>query len=373
MCIRDRGTVGIRPNVEVVIPFDTLLGLGQEPGQLRGHGPISAQAARQLAFQAGGIWRRLVTDPLSGQVRDYGRRRYQVPGPLREHVRARDVTCRTPSCDRPAGGCDIDHLLEFPSGPTSEPNLSCACRRHHRLKHEGGWSHELLTEGVHDEYGQHPPGTIKITSATGHVYHSSPATLGPIRETPGRGRPHGDQRPHSHQRPHSRPRPRGRRDRSSGRSERRHRVAVRTAPLLREVQRPDGKPRNTRRARPILRTIATTTPGRRTDRPPSEISYPCPGARGVDSSFISGRDEQDRGQARRTTRLVWAWLVTARSVSTVFSAFRSTVPEASVRECPNEVSTLLRQCAVESVDPDADERLVGDAVAGRKDATQHSM
>ncbi|NWJ70321.1 hypothetical protein HX744_07205 [Pseudonocardia sp. ICBG1122] len=42
-----------------------------------GRGPVPADLARALA--AGGVWQRLVTDPLSGTLLDVGRTRYRPP------------------------------------------------------------------------------------------------------------------------------------------------------------------------------------------------------------------------------------------------------------------------------------------------------
>jgi hypothetical protein len=39
----------------------------------------------------------------------------------------------------PARECDLDHLIPFPTGPTSADNLHALCRRHHSLKHDAGW------------------------------------------------------------------------------------------------------------------------------------------------------------------------------------------------------------------------------------------
>jgi hypothetical protein len=107
--------------------LETLLGLNDEPAELDGHGPITAATVRDLAFAAGSTWRRLVTDPVSGYLLDYGRTTYRPPVALADHVRARDVTCRTPNCTRPASKCDLDHVISWPAGTTSESNLSTQC------------------------------------------------------------------------------------------------------------------------------------------------------------------------------------------------------------------------------------------------------
>ncbi|MDD9205179.1 DUF222 domain-containing protein, partial [Georgenia sp. 10Sc9-8] len=127
------GAVGGEPvRVHVTVPLSTLLG-GDEPGDLDGYGPIDAATARALAL--GGIWRRIVTDPLSGTVLDVGRRRYRPPPDLARLVRARDRTCVRPGCGVRATSCDLDHTVPFGAGPyggaTALHNLGAQCRTDH--------------------------------------------------------------------------------------------------------------------------------------------------------------------------------------------------------------------------------------------------
>lgn len=70
-CRRCRhGAVDIR----VTVPYTALLGANDQPAELAGYGPIPAAVARELA--AGGVWRRILTDPVSGRPVDYGTTRY---------------------------------------------------------------------------------------------------------------------------------------------------------------------------------------------------------------------------------------------------------------------------------------------------------
>jgi hypothetical protein len=132
--------------VHVTVGLTTLLGLADAPGELTGHGPIPASLARGLA--ADGEWRRLVTDPVDGQVLDCGRTTYRPPPPLVEFLRARDRTCRFPGCPRPAERCDIDHNLPWDHGGHTDPvNCRHLCRRHHRLKTHGGWTIDAEPDG----------------------------------------------------------------------------------------------------------------------------------------------------------------------------------------------------------------------------------
>jgi hypothetical protein len=125
--------------VQITVSLDTLLGIAQEPAELSGYGPITAVSAREVAHSAGGVWQRLVTDPVTGELSDVGRTTYRPPAGLDRFVRARDGRCRFPGCGTPARLTDLDHTVPFPDGPTSASNLAALCRHHHRLKHEGSW------------------------------------------------------------------------------------------------------------------------------------------------------------------------------------------------------------------------------------------
>ena len=121
------------------------------------------------ALAAGGTWRRLITDPVSGTVMDVGRTRYRPPAGLADLVRARDRVCVFPTCQTPASRCDIDHLTAWSQGGTTSPdNLVTLYEAHHRLKHTPDWT---LTRdqasGVlfwytpdRTVYQRHPDGTI---------------------------------------------------------------------------------------------------------------------------------------------------------------------------------------------------------------------
>jgi hypothetical protein len=113
----------------------------------------------------------LVTDPL-GRLVDYGRSRYRPPADLREHVLARDITCRFPTCTRQARRSDIDHLQRWADGGhTAEPNLLVLCERHHKAKDDGHWHAQL-----------NPDRSVTWTSPTGRV-HTVPAATHPIDTT----------------------------------------------------------------------------------------------------------------------------------------------------------------------------------------------
>jgi hypothetical protein len=160
---------GLQPNISVIVSLDTLAGIEDEPGWLDGYGPITADTARALAADETGTWRRLVIDPIFGQVIDYGITRYRPPSHLAELVIARDGTCVFPPCNRPARSCDLDHVVPFPDGDTSAENIGPGCRRDHRLKHQAGWQVRRNPNGTTTwtsphgrEYTNHPPQRWKI-------------------------------------------------------------------------------------------------------------------------------------------------------------------------------------------------------------------
>ncbi|MDN5751320.1 MAG: 13E12 repeat family protein, partial [Pseudonocardia sp.] len=150
-----------KPLVQVVMAYSTLTGADHLPGELVGYGAIPADLAREIAADA--VWKRLLTDPESGALLDYGRTTYRPPAALADFVRARDVYCRSPLCRRRALDSELDHTVPFPVGPTAEFNLTDGCVLHHHEKHSPGWS--VL---------QHPDGRVEWITPTGHTYLSEP-------------------------------------------------------------------------------------------------------------------------------------------------------------------------------------------------------
>lgn len=80
-------------------------------------------------------------------------RTYRPSGRLSEIVRTRDGVCRFPNCAAAAATCDLDHTIPFDhdhperGGLTTESNLACLCRTHHRLETLGYWSVRQIGEG----------------------------------------------------------------------------------------------------------------------------------------------------------------------------------------------------------------------------------
>ncbi|CAJ1500141.1 DUF222 domain-containing protein [[Mycobacterium] kokjensenii] len=133
------------------------------PGHLIGGGTIPSGLLAQ--FLANGAH----LTPLAHPGDFTTENNYRPSTALAAFIRARDLTCRFPGCDRPATHCDIDHAIPHPHGPTHPANLRCLCRKHHLLK--TFWTGP---DGWHDH--QHPDGTIDWTSPTGHTYTTRPGS-----------------------------------------------------------------------------------------------------------------------------------------------------------------------------------------------------
>ena len=145
---------------------------GDHSDELRGD-PGSTLGGDLAAHLADDVqWRRILTDPESGLVRDYGTTRYRPPQALADYVRTRDGRCIEPFCRISAWHCDLDHLKNSPAGPSPDPdpdgstsdlNLASQCRAGHLAKSLPGWSVESPDEG-----------RFVWTTPTGHQYERLP-------------------------------------------------------------------------------------------------------------------------------------------------------------------------------------------------------
>ena len=137
------------PTVHITVPLSVLSGDDTVAATLSGYGAITPDQARRIAADPHSTWRRLLTDPTSGRIVDYGRTRYRPPAELAEIIRLRDGTCVMPTCNAAAAGCDLDHTIPFASGGnTSDGNLGALCRHHHLLKTHGEWGLEQPKSGT---------------------------------------------------------------------------------------------------------------------------------------------------------------------------------------------------------------------------------
>jgi hypothetical protein len=116
--------------IHVVAEQATVEGRSPQPGYLMGTGAlIPAEVVAELARQAR-------VRPLLDFTTAGAEAGYRPSRGLAEFVRARDLTCRGPGCDRPATVCDIDHTIPWPVGPTHAGNLKCLCRQWYRFREE---------------------------------------------------------------------------------------------------------------------------------------------------------------------------------------------------------------------------------------------
>ncbi len=167
-----RGQMSAHVNVTMDLPTflglqDTFLGLRDGVADLAGVGAIPADVVRDLLTDpdVAVTIRRLVTDPVTGHLLDYGRKTYAVPQALREFIIARDRTCRFPGCNRRADLSQIDHAIAWDDGGQTNPaNLGPLCTRHHQLKTHGGW--HITTS--------RPDGSCTWISPQGRVYDHHP-------------------------------------------------------------------------------------------------------------------------------------------------------------------------------------------------------
>ena len=151
----------IRVELRVTVPASVLGGVCEGPGYLHGYGPITSQAVWELA-QRSTFWRRIMTDPLTGQVLEVSRRHPSTA--LREYVNTRTPTCVGVGCSRPAESCEADHTTDYAhGGATADTNLGPACRRHNLMKLNGGWQLE-----------QPEPGWFVWTTPAGLRYEVEP-------------------------------------------------------------------------------------------------------------------------------------------------------------------------------------------------------
>ena len=162
---------GQRPQIQVTVALSTLLGLDEQPGELAGYGPITAEHARRLAADPTGTWHRLIHDE-HGRLIDYGRTRYRPPQDLTDHVIARDRTCRGPNCHRDARRTELDHLVPWAEGgQTNAANLTPLCPTTPPLEARRRLDHHPTPRRPHHldhTHRPHPPPTPRTTPHRPH-------------------------------------------------------------------------------------------------------------------------------------------------------------------------------------------------------------
>lgn len=179
----DAGPTDVEPDTAATLPggsdaspttgaTERRCAAGREPAFLVGYGPIPAETARRWLRDTidahGKVWiRRLLTDPVSGQVTTIDARARFFPPTMRRLLLARDRYCRTPFCGAPIRHLDHaqDHAL---GGATSPDNGQGLCERCNHAKTAPGWSARAVRDPL--KLGRH---VIETTTPTGHTYASA--------------------------------------------------------------------------------------------------------------------------------------------------------------------------------------------------------
>ncbi len=146
----------------LLVPMLSLLGEGDEPIELRGYGTIDRASAARLFDQAPSF-RRIATDPFSGEKLDYDRTRYRPTKAQRDWVIVRHEECIDPTCSRPAADSDVDHLQEWvrDHGPSNAENLFPLCEHSNRRKNLSRFDYSRLPDG---RVTIHTPTGLEVTT-----------------------------------------------------------------------------------------------------------------------------------------------------------------------------------------------------------------
>jgi hypothetical protein len=172
-----------RAVIDIQVKLSTLLGLNQDPAILPGWGPVLADIARRVALdqQINPIWRYSVTDD-HGRLLHHGHTSRRPTTTEKAFVNARDRTCRAPHCHRPAIDCDQDHRTPWAQGgPSHRGNLCVLCRRHHRMRHELGYTIDHLGGG---DYKWTKTNGRHYTTHTDDLLNDDPAAHDPKSDNP---------------------------------------------------------------------------------------------------------------------------------------------------------------------------------------------
>lgn len=159
--------------VNITISDEALLGAGDEPATVAGHGPVPAAVARRLisgAVSSGAkvLTRRLYRRCGTGALVGVESRSRLFPKGLAELIDLRDQTCRTPYCDAPIR--HHDHVVASArGGATSLDNGQGLCERCNYVKEAPGWN-AVPVPGT-DRH------TVEIATPTGTVYRSTAPPL----------------------------------------------------------------------------------------------------------------------------------------------------------------------------------------------------
>lgn len=132
----------------LLVPMLSLIGDGDEPIELRGYGTVDSATARRL-FTEADSFRRVGTDPFSGEKLVYDHSRYRPTMAQRDWIAMRFEECIDPTCSRPVDDADADHLEEWirDNGRTDADNLFPLCEVGNRRKNLSRLAYRRLGNG----------------------------------------------------------------------------------------------------------------------------------------------------------------------------------------------------------------------------------
>ena len=162
---------GRRPHLVVTGAWTTLAGLDDLPGELDGHGTITAQLLRQIAASWGSVTA-VGVNPITGTATAVGGTAYRPRQKVSDQVILLSGTCRVAGCRMPAWKCELDHVDPYnhtnpaAGGQSTLSGLLPACKWHHLLKHHTNWTPHLREDL-----------SVVWTTNTGHRSTSHPRSF----------------------------------------------------------------------------------------------------------------------------------------------------------------------------------------------------
>ncbi|MGX5718408.1 hypothetical protein ACWKWQ_20250, partial [Arthrobacter sp. MAHUQ-56] len=97
--------------------------------------------ARKLLAEGADSFYRVLVDPRYGAPLEIGRRSYRLPETITRWIWMRDRKCTFPGCNNLPADNESDPLQAWHhDGTTGVSNLGQLCPKHHRLKHNSGWT-----------------------------------------------------------------------------------------------------------------------------------------------------------------------------------------------------------------------------------------
>ncbi len=106
---------------------------------------LALDTARRLACDVTTVG---LVEGADGEPLSIGRKSRSIPPAIARALRARDIGCRFPGCDRTrfTEGHHVKHWAD--GGETKLGNLVTLCSFHHRLVHEGGYGLTVTDDGL---------------------------------------------------------------------------------------------------------------------------------------------------------------------------------------------------------------------------------